>query len=518
MNRIARDRLPMIVAPALVCAGYFLGAKIGFALKLHPYPISTLWPPNSILLAALLLAPTRSWLILLLAALPAHVAIQLSNGVPVPMLLGWFVSNCAEALIGAVCVRRLTSGPLRLDDSRHVGLFVLACTLGVSLSCFLDAGFVTLVGWGEGTYWGIWSSRFFSNLLAELTLVPTIVAWAHVDREALRRLTYGRIMELGALMIALLAVSVPVFTWQETGPESIAALLYAPLPFLVWAAVRFGARGASTATLTVALLAIWGAMHRLGPFVGSVPRDNTMSIQLFLIFVSVPLLLLSAVIQERRQAERAAILSEESLKLALGAAQMSIWDWSISGSDATWPRETSRVPFGLILRVVHPDDRSLVAEAVTAAIEKGAAWDVEFRVAYPDGSVRWVMGKGEVLRDEAGRPVRLLGVNVDITDRKRADEALQASEELFAKAFRGSPDAMVISRQSDGRIIDVNDCWETLVGIGRGLAVGRMLGEFLHGSGVHDQTALKRLVHHGRHVGCSGALRRISDVPDWRRP
>src|SRR5207247_892501 len=182
-------RLPMIVAPVLVCAGYFLGAKIGFALKLHPYPISTLWPPNSILLAELLLAPTRSWLILLLAALPAHVAIQLSNGVPVPMLLGWFVSNCSEALIGAVCVRRLT---------------------------------------------------------------------------------YGRIMELGALMIALLAVSVPVFTWQETGPESIAALLYAPLPFLVWAAVRFGARGASTATLTVALLAIWGAMHRLGPFVGSV--------------------------------------------------------------------------------------------------------------------------------------------------------------------------------------------------------------------------------------------------------
>jgi integral membrane sensor domain MASE1 len=277
MNRIARDRLPMLLAPAIVCAAYFLGAKIGFALKLHPYPISTLWPPNSILLAALLLAPTRSWWVLLLAALPAHVAIQLANGVPVPMLVGWFVSNCSEALIGAALVRRLTSGPFRLDSSRQVGVFVLSCTLGVTLSGFLDAGFVTLVGWGEGAYWGLWTSRFFSNLLAELTLVPMIVAWARIDREALRRLTPRRIAELGVLMIGLLAVSVPVFNWQKTGPESIAALLYAPLPLLVWAAVRFGARGASTATLTVALVAIWGAMHRLGPFVGSVPRDNAMS-------------------------------------------------------------------------------------------------------------------------------------------------------------------------------------------------------------------------------------------------
>jgi len=106
---------------------------------------------------------------------------------------------------------------------------------------------------------------------------------------------------------------------------------------------------------------------------------------------------------------------------------------------------------------VHPDDQPAVAEAITAAIEKSAPWDIEFRVVHPDGNVRWVMGKGEVLRDEGGQPARLLGVNVDITDRRRADEAARASEELFARAFRSSPDAMVISRRADGQIIDVND-------------------------------------------------------------
>jgi two-component system sensor kinase FixL len=91
----------------------------------------------------------------------------------------------------------------------------------------------------------------------------------------------------------------------------------------------------------------------------------------------------------------------------------------------------------------------------------------------PDGSLRWVMGKGEVLCDEFRRPARMLGVNVDITESKRAEEALRRSEERFAKAFRSSPMAMIISRKADGRIIEVNEKWETVFGFGREAAVGR---------------------------------------------
>ena len=484
----------MIFAALLVCVGYYLGARVGFALTIHPSPVSTLWPPNSILLAALLLAPTRSWPVLLLAAFPAHLAIQLANGIPVTMALLWFVSNCSEALIGAVCVRRLIGGPLRFDDSRHVGVFVFGSIVGVFVSSFIDAGFVTLVGWGEGAYWQLWRTRFFANVLAELTLVPMIVAWTHVDLTVLRRVSVRTLAEVVGLGVGLLGVSVPIFVWRDSGLDGIQALLYAPLPFLVWAAVRFGSIGTSTATMAVALLATRGAVNRVGPFVESSPSESALSIQLCLIFASIPLLLLSAVMQERRRAERSAILNEESLKLALNAAQMNIWDWSLPPGDVTRRREASSTPFGAMLRVVHPDDRPVVSDAVAAAIEKGTPWDVEFRVAHPDGTVRWVMGKGEVLRDDAGRPVRLLGVNVDITDRKRADEALRASEDLFARAFRSSPDAMVISQRADGRIIDVNDRWETLFGYKRAAAVGRTMVDLSLGAGAQDQATLRRVI------------------------
>src|ERR1700755_1375288 len=69
-------------AALLVFAAYYLGAKIGFALTFRPHPVSVLWPPNSILLAALILTPPRSWVVVLLAALPAHVVAQSQSHVP----------------------------------------------------------------------------------------------------------------------------------------------------------------------------------------------------------------------------------------------------------------------------------------------------------------------------------------------------------------------------------------------------------------------------------------------------
>src|SRR5262249_3225796 len=100
-----------ICAGVLVFIGYYLGARVGFALTFHPHPISVFWPPNSILLAALLLTPPRIWWFLLLAAFPAHLISELQSDVPVGMVVCWFVSNCSEAVIGAGLIRYLVRGP-----------------------------------------------------------------------------------------------------------------------------------------------------------------------------------------------------------------------------------------------------------------------------------------------------------------------------------------------------------------------------------------------------------------------
>src|SRR5438046_8777897 len=133
--------------------GYYLGARIGFALTFQPHPISVFWPPNSVLLAALLLTPPRIWWFLLLAAFPAHLIAELQSQVPPAMVVCWFISNCSEALIGAGLTLYLLRGPVHFDNLRSVIVFCLGCAfLGPFLSSFIDAGFVVANGWGQDCY------------------------------------------------------------------------------------------------------------------------------------------------------------------------------------------------------------------------------------------------------------------------------------------------------------------------------------------------------------------------------
>src|SRR5688572_22291808 len=134
----------------LVAIAYYFGAKLGFVLTLPNQSVSTLWPPNSILLAFLLLQPRQNYWLILLGALPAHFAVQLESGVPLPMILGWFISNSSEALLGAICLRRYIPGPVDFSSRRCVLLYVgFVVLLAPFLSSFLDAGFVSLVGWKQ---------------------------------------------------------------------------------------------------------------------------------------------------------------------------------------------------------------------------------------------------------------------------------------------------------------------------------------------------------------------------------
>ena len=202
-----------VVAIALfVFAGYFLGAKIGFALTFRPHPVSVLWPPNSILLAALLLTPVRIWWAILLAAFPAHLAAQLQSNVPPTMILCWFMSNTCEALIGAGCVRYLIDRPVRFDRLRNVGIFCFfAAFLGPFLSSFLEAAFVVLNHWGRDSYWEVWRIRFTSNALAALTLVPFIVSWSAEGIAWLAKIRRPRFLEAGILLLGLLSVNIIAF-------------------------------------------------------------------------------------------------------------------------------------------------------------------------------------------------------------------------------------------------------------------------------------------------------------------
>lgn len=304
------DSVTALRIAVLTGFAYYVGARIGLALTFEPLPMSVLWPPNALLLAALILTPRNWWWAAIAGAFPAHLLAELPAGVPLPMVLCWFVSNTAEALVGAIFLRHW-SAQASLHTLRNVVGFCYAAVLAPFLSSFLDVAFVLSLGWSDDSFARLWQVRFFSNLLAILIFVPLVMTWSIVGADGWRYYARGRLPEIGALVAGLFAVSVVVFDSRLTSVSPPSAVLYLPVPFLIWAALRFGPALSSALFATVAFVVIWGASHGRGPFLEAAMQQDAMPIQLFLAGIAVPLLLLAAVIEERRDAERKLRASEE---------------------------------------------------------------------------------------------------------------------------------------------------------------------------------------------------------------
>ncbi len=410
----------LLIGGLLVCIGYYFGSKLGLALTLHPRPVSVMWPTNSILLAALLLAPVRYWWFLLACALPAHIWVQLQGEIPVTMMLCWFVSNATEALIGAGLIRWIVGGPFRLAGRTNVAAFLLCGAFaGPFLSSFLDAAFVRLNNFGEGAYFEIWKIRFFSNVLAALTVAPMIVLWAKVDLSRIRKATWMRILEGALLAIGLLALGYQVFVSDRTGLSMNPAFIYTPLPFLLWAAVRFGATGAVTAVFVTALISISGATHGFGPFGNHPAEANALSLQIFLSLSSVLLLLLCGVITDLDEARDRFSKAFHSSPDAIFIARKT------DGHIVEW-NERAEELFGYIradsvgttisdLKIfpVEEDLRELLAR-------NSAAADLETLVRNRNGEIRHTLLSADT-EEIGGAPCMILVLR-DVTERRRLEE------------------------------------------------------------------------------------------------
>jgi two-component system, LuxR family, sensor kinase FixL len=397
----------MVRIGGLVFVGYYLGARIGFALTFQPHPISVFWPPNSVLLAALLLTPPRIWWFLLLAAFPAHLIAELQSRVPATMVICWFISNCSEALIGAGLTRYLLQSSVRFDNLRSVALFCLCgAFLGPLLASFIDTGFIKMNGWGQSNYLEIWRVRFFSNFLTALTIVPAIVTWQDFRPSQWRQISSARALEGSVLFLGLIIASTVILYNASTNPDPV--LFYAPMPFLLWAVFRFGSRATSAAVLIVTFVAIWSSAHGHGPFTNESAQINARSIQLFLIVMVVPIMLLAAGIQERAIGETNLRESESRFRIVADAAPVLIW---MSGIDRLytffnkpWLAFTGRsmeqeLENGWV-QGIHPDDVQRCLKVCTEAFDARKSFIVQYRLRRNDGEYRWVSDQGVARYDE----------------------------------------------------------------------------------------------------------------------
>ena len=191
-------------------------------------------------------------------------------------------------------------------------------------------------------------------------------------------------------------------------------------------------------------------------------------------------------ITERKLAEEALRASEERLRLAQQAARIGTFDWNIRTGVNTWTPELESI-YGLpqggfggtqkaFENLVHPNDLAGVIELVNSALRTGEPTAGEWRAVWPDRSVRWIAGRWQVFMDSAGEPSRMIGVNIDVTERNRSEERLREYE----KAVEGAEDMIgVIDREY--RFLLANRQYLKMRNLTREQVVGHFVPEILGG-------------------------------------
>ena len=472
--------MPIVLSVLLVLAGYYAGSIFGIQLGLSPSGIGATWPPTAILLAALLLAPPRYWWMYLLGVVPAHLHVVASfqlPEVPFVVMLCQVGSNILLAVLAALALRPLIGAPPQLGNHRNMGAFILLGVLATAVASAVAVWLFLLTGWAAD-FWPVWRQRVLANVFSIITIPPVIVlafAGQLVGAHATRR----AYLELALITVGVLVVGIPVFGLDSPGPSTLPALLFAPLPFLIWAAVRVGVGGTGLTLLIVAGIALANAYIGRGPFINQAPDVNVLSLQIFLPAISIPILLLAALVEERRQAEeslkqiskRAEVaLAERSLQLALAgkAALVGSYaydvDMDMMQVDAGYaalhglPEGTVRTTRSEWRARTHPIDVARVEGMRDKAFGKGLGeYAVEYHIVRSGGEVRWIKSRSFITYTSEGRPQRVAGVNIDITGRKRAEEArtiLNAELDHRVKNALATVSAVVSHTREGRRSVD----------------------------------------------------------------
>jgi PAS domain S-box-containing protein len=401
-------------------AVYVAAAKLGIESSVAHGVITPVWAPTGIALAALVLFGLRLWPAVLLGAFIANAISGASLGEAAVISVG----NTLEAVVGTVLLRRVGFRP-RMDRVRDVlALVFLAAVASTTVSA--TNGVTTLwisgdvPGSSYGSEWLLW---WIGDAMGDLIVAPLLLVWATIGSVRINRAKVLEAVLLGALLVGVSSLVFLGGLWRY--PHVL-------FPLLVWAPLRFRLPGAVTSSFVVAAIAIAGAVTGTVPLGEGSATEIVQILEGLLAAVTVGQLILAAVLSERRGTEEKLERAHATLAEAQEVARIGSWEWDIVTDRVTWSNELYRlyglapnsveVTFETFLDHVHPDDRDMIRQVVTSAYRDRQPFAVDHRTVMPDGYVRWLHGRGRVIVDETGAPVRMVGTAQDVTERKRLDE------------------------------------------------------------------------------------------------
>ncbi len=531
-----------------VCAAYLVTARVGLLAGNVGHHLSLIWPSMGIALAAALIFGLRVWPAILAGAFLA----QWSVGAPAGFAALTAAGNTLEIVAAASLMRMFRTfhpGLRRINDVLSFLLIpvvitpVIGALAGVGGLCLFD-----LSPWdGFPKTWVKW---WMADAMGILVAAPALLVWSERLRRPLPR---KRALEGVALFLLLIGVSYVVYGgWL--GDRLSSSLTFAFFPFVIWGALRFGQRGAATASTFAVMIAITGALQGLGPFMQANFSLSVLYLYSFVGSATVAGLLLGASLMEEQEAtaqlerardeleERVAVRTgelntqlreRERVAVALGDSEeryrritQTITDYIYTvafqdghpvttqhgpGCEAVTgytSRELAADPF-LWFRMVHEDDRPLVLGLASAMVTEHRSTTIEHRIIRKDGAVRWVRNTTVPKFEPDGKLFSYDGLIQDITAHKNAEEAVRESEAKFRAVFDCAGIGIVIS-SLDGTMLQCNRALERILGFDDGELQGQPTGRILHrDDGAMHKELVRRVLAGAPQQGISSERRYV---------
>ncbi len=290
-------RKDLLMGVALATA-YFVAGKMGLRLASVNPSATAVWAPTGITVAAFLMLGYRVWPGILLGAFLVNATTAGSLATSLAIAAG----NTSEGLLGAWLVNRYAGGRNAFDRARDIFRFAflagMVCTV---VSATIGVTGLALAGFAEwAAYGGIWLTWWLGDAVGAIVVAPPVILWTN---KGLPGPTRKQVLEGAALLLYLFLVGQVVFGsfFQTTAPSY--PLEFLCVPFLVWAAFRFGQRVSSLAVLLLAGVAIWGTLQGSGPFVRTTQNESLLLLQSFVGIMSLMTLTLAAEVAEHKRAE-----------------------------------------------------------------------------------------------------------------------------------------------------------------------------------------------------------------------
>lgn len=314
-----------LTAIGLLAGAYFAAGSLGQILAIPPGNVSVVWPSSGIALAAVLLGGNRLWPGIWLGALLVNVRTlfdpTLAPSFTASLAVGAAIAtgSTAQALAGGRLVARLTGGRRSLERARGVFLFASGAALMCLIASAVGATSLALGGFIPRQAYGFtWWTWWLGDATGVIVVAPLLLTWSQPPRAAAAT---GSRVETAVFLILLLAAGQLIFgNWPLSG-RSGAPTVYLAFPLLMWAAFRFGQRGATTAVLIMTAMAILGTARGAGPFQDVAVPESLWLLQAYGGVLAISTLTLAAVVTERHKMEE--VLNECNRSLEQRVAERS---------------------------------------------------------------------------------------------------------------------------------------------------------------------------------------------------